>query len=124
MKLQSWATLIVVGVLAATAASEALAQYPPVQTGWRDNPDGTPWHANYYDPAWAQPHALVVPPGSKRYVNYSWGVANTEKVNNRYRFRRSYPGAGNIGAWGVVPAPAQPYHTEQMGTYYVRAPWW
>lgn len=80
-----------------------------------------PWHGNYYDPAWGVPVAVVVPPNAERQIDYSWGVTNTEVSRIRPQFRRAYP--YDMGEGVFAPTPAWPWHTNQFGYYYIRAPW-
>jgi len=84
----------------------------------------TPWHGNYYDPQWAGlPHALIVPPTVHRQIKYGWGASGTElrRIPHQYG---PYAGEGGFtgGPGSFQPAPVQPTHTDQMGTYYIRGP--
>ncbi len=87
--------------------------------GWR----AYSWNGGYYDPAWGAPHALVVPPTARSESAYGWGVTGLETHNLRRRqFGRAYPGQYD-GGYGYAAQPGWPQHTDQFGTYYVRAPW-
>jgi hypothetical protein len=95
---------------------------------WRDAayaPAVYDWHAGYVDPQWAAPHAMVVPPNVSRQIKYSWGVGGTEQHRIRPVYQGVYGvGSGGYGAYGGLyrPAPVQPSHTDQLGTYYIRMP--
>jgi len=83
------------------------------------------WHAGYVDPQWTTPHALVVPPTARREITYQWGVGSAEQRRIRPTYHGVYGvGSGGYGAYGGMyqPAPIQPTHTDQLGTYYVRFP--
>jgi len=80
------------------------------------------WHGSYYDPAWGQPYALVVPPTVHRQYNWGWSVGTTRLHEIDHQFGRSYPGPYGGGA-GFYPTPAWPSDTTQFGVYYVRGPW-
>ena len=121
MKLRTWALMLAVSVIVGATSVTARGVGP---LGWRSVADSTPWNGGYYDPSWGQPHALVVPTGAQTHVNYSWGVGNTERVNNYHQFRRRYPGGMGGSTTGFSPQPVWPYHTDQFGTYYVRGPSW
>lgn len=86
--------------------------------GWRNYS----WNGGYYDPAWGQPHALLVPPNATSETAYGWGVGGTEVHRIRPQFGRPYPGSYGGGV-GYQPQPLWPSHTDQFGTYYIRAPW-
>lgn len=81
------------------------------------------WHGSYYDPAWGCPVAVVVPPNAEFQTNYGWGVGNTRVTPIYQQFHRGYPGNFIGGGGGVMPAPAVPSDTTQMGSYYIRGPW-
>lgn len=70
----------------------------------------------YIDPQWTTPHTLVVPPTARWQMKYGSGVAET----TRERIRVGHP--GTFGYEGGIPAPVQPSHTDQLGTYYLRFP--
>lgn len=81
-----------------------------------------PWHNGYYDPAWGQPIALVVPPTAEFQSNYGWGVGGTRVAPIYHQFSRPYPGYGT--GWGnFLPTPNWPSDTQQFGVYYIRGPW-
>ncbi|HWA97825.1 MAG TPA: hypothetical protein VG713_05010 [Pirellulales bacterium] len=122
MKVCSRTILSVVALIVAAMGAEALANGPLVRLERRVIANNRPWHYGYYDPAWGQPHALVVPPNSSSQTKYSWGVTGTSVTPIYHQFRRPYPGAW-FGGPGILPAPPQPSHTDQFGVYYVRGPW-
>jgi hypothetical protein len=80
-----------------------------------------PWHGGFYDPAWGQPVALVVPPNAESQTNWGWGVGNTRTMPIYHQFGRNYPGAP--GGVALAPTPPWPSDTQQFGVYYVRGPW-
>jgi hypothetical protein len=81
-----------------------------------------PWHNGYYDPAWGEPHALVVPPTAEFQSNYGWGVGGTRVAPIYHQFGRPFPGYyGGGGAFR--PIPQYPSDTQQFGVYYIRGPW-
>jgi hypothetical protein len=109
------ATAFVVGSISTTAEAG------PIQRRWYAQHYS--WHHDYYDPAWGPaPHALVVPPTTCRHVEYNWGVAGTENLPIRHQFQTGFNG-GAMGGGYFAPAPVQPSSTNQMGVYYIRAPW-
>ncbi|HEX4131110.1 MAG TPA: hypothetical protein VHZ24_13805 [Pirellulales bacterium] len=116
-----WLVIVGLGIVGLVAAG-ARAQGPIQRLGYRIVANNRPWHYGYYDPAWGQPHALVVPPTAENQVKYSWGVTGTTVTPIYHQFRRPYPGAW-FGGPGILPAPAQPASTDQFGVYYVRGPW-
>jgi|GEM_PF-2712233 len=95
---------------------------------WRDAayaPAVYDWHSGYVDPQWTAPHAMVVPPNVCRQITYQWGVGGTEQHKIHPRYQGVYGvGSSGYGAGGGMyrPAPVQPTHTDQLGTYYVRMP--
>jgi hypothetical protein len=100
----------------------ATSRAEPIQRlSWRIVANRTPWDRGYYDPAWGQPHALVVPPTAERQSNYQWGVCGTTSTPIYHQFRRPLPSV-YIGG-GYQPMPVQPSSTDQFGVYYVRGPW-
>jgi hypothetical protein len=117
--MRTWVLLLVAAATLATSMTALGAG----RVAKRVAANQTPWHKGYYDPAWGQPHALVVPPTVDAQTKYSWGVANTERSVITHQFRRRYPGGFGAGQYGFMPTPAQPWHTDQFGTYYVRGPW-
>jgi hypothetical protein len=71
---------------------------------------------NYYDPQWSgAPHSLIVPPNSRRSIEYQQGVGSA--MNQR--IGRGYP-SGIEGPY--QQSPTFPYSTNQMGVYYLRGP--
>lgn len=82
-----------------------------------------PWHANYYDPAWGMPVALVVPPTAEAQTNWGWGVGNTRVTTINHQFHRNYPGYSLYDRRAYLPTPPWPSDTNQFGVYYVRGPW-
>lgn len=81
-----------------------------------------PWHGGYYNLAWGQPVAVVVPPTAGRQTKWGWGVTNTEVRPIWHQYARPYPGPFGGGA-GFAPQPYWPSHTDQFGYYYIRGPW-
>ena len=81
------------------------------------------WHGSYYDAAWGCPVAVVVPPTAEYQTNYGWGVGNTRVTPIFKQFHRWYPGNIIGGGGTLMPAPAAPSDTTQMGAYYIRGPW-
>lgn len=83
------------------------------------------WHGNYYDPQWAGvPHAMVVPPTVHRQIKYGWGASGTEHktINHQFGINGGWADGSFLGG-PFQPQPVQPSHTDQFGTYYIRAPW-
>jgi hypothetical protein len=83
------------------------------------------WHAGYVDPQWTTPHAMVMPPTVCREMTYQWGVGSASQRKIRPIYQGAYGvGSGGQAAYGGVyqPAPIQPTHTDQLGTYYIRMP--
>ena len=83
------------------------------------------WNSNYYDPQWAGvPHAMVVPPTVHREVKYGWGASGTEvhRIRNQYSIYGNRPD-GTFPGGPFQPQPVPPTHSDQFGTYYIRAPW-
>lgn len=78
------------------------------------------WHGAYYHPQYGAPVAMVVPPTVHSQMTYSWGAAGTSWTPIWPRYRRAYTGGGGTVSY---PPPAWPYHTDQLGVYYGRAPW-
>ena len=76
----------------------------------------------YYDPAWGQPLALVVPPTAEMQTQYGWGVGATRVTPIYHQFHRAYSGP-DVGQGGFLPTPMWPSDTLQFGVYYVRGPW-
>lgn len=71
---------------------------------------------NYYDPQWSgAPHSLIVPPNSRRHVEYQQGVGSAMLQ----RIGPGYP-SGIEGPYRQ--SPTFPYSTNQMGVYYLRGP--
>jgi hypothetical protein len=107
--------LVVLGV-GALAAQFASAFEP------RQPINRVPWHNEYYDPAWGEPLALVVPPTANTQTQYGWGVGGTRTTPIPVQFSRYYPGYG--GSYGrFYPTPYWPSDTNQFGVYYIRGPW-
>ena len=84
-----------------------------------------PWHNGFYDVAWGEPIALVVPPTAEYQSNYGWGVGGTRVAPIYHQFGRPYPGPpGYVDSWGrFIPTPHWPSDTQQFGVYYIRGPW-
>ncbi len=83
----------------------------------------TPWHANYYDPAWGMPVALVVPPTVQSQTNWGWGVGNTRVTGVPHQFQPGYASPGMYDRSMFRPTPPWPTDTTQFGVYYIRGPW-
>jgi len=120
--------LLILATVAASLAFEAgVAQaVGPVTPFWdrvaQRQARRTPWHGGYYNTAWGQPVAVVVPPNVELQTEWSWGVTGTEVTPIWHQYRRHYPGGDPGGAqYGFTPPWS--YHTDQFGYYYVRGPW-
>src|SRR5262245_36732371 len=81
-----------------------------------------PWHNGFYDIAWGEPIALVVPPTAEYQSNYGWGVGGTRVAPIYHQFGRPFPGYGG-GYGNFLPTPNWPSDTQQFGVYYIRGPW-
>ena len=106
-------SVAVVAILATMNVSVAHAQSPG---------DSLPWHNQYYDVAWGQPYALVVPPTCGMQTQYGWGVGGTRTLPIMHQYRRAYPGDG-LSTPGFYPTPYWPSDTNQFGVHYIRGPW-
>ncbi len=83
-----------------------------------------PWHNGYYDIAWGEPIALVVPPNAEYQANYGWGVGGTRVAPIYHQFGRPFPGYnGPYPPGRFLPTPNWPSDTQQFGVYYIRGPW-
>ncbi len=112
---------VAVGALYATFdVGTAQAQEPSQAPSYMG--DSLPWHNSYYDSAWGQPYALVVPPTCGMQTQYGWGVGGTRTLPIMHQYRRPYPGDGGSSA-GFRPTPYWPSDTNQFGVYYIRGPW-
>ncbi len=81
-----------------------------------------PWQPAYADPAWGVPVAVLVPPTAGTQVHYSSTVSGTTRTGFP-QFTPGYPGPqSNYNGYGVLPAPPQPFSTDQLGDYSVRGP--
>ena len=109
---------IAVGLAWASTAGPA-----PAFEGRRGGNRPVPWHNEWYDPAWGQPVALVVPPTAGTHTEYGWGVGGTRTVPILNQYRRGYPGDGGAYGGGFYPTPYWPSDTNQFGVYYIRGPW-
>ncbi|HEY2761278.1 MAG TPA: hypothetical protein VGI75_11055 [Pirellulales bacterium] len=107
-------------VATATSAITAKAELPQVYC--YQQAQYLPWHNGYYDPAWGEPYALVVPPTAEFQANYGWGVCGTRVSPIYHQFGRPFPGFG-VGGGAFRPTPLNPSDTQQFGVYYVRGPW-
>ena len=110
---------VAAGILIA-AASAARAELP--QTYAYRQARVLPWHNGFYDPAWGEPVALVVPPTAEYQSNYGWGVGGTRVSPIYHQFGRPFPGYGG-GGGAFLPTPLNPSDTQQFGVYYIRGPW-
>jgi hypothetical protein len=123
--------LIVCAVLAAVAAGLWAARSHaelPQNYAYRQA-KVLPWHNGFYDPAWGEPYALVVPPTAEWQSNYGWGVCGTRVAPIYHQFARPFPGFdpgyGPYGPYGnnFLPTPHWPSDTQEFGVYYIRGPW-
>lgn len=119
MWMRRMAAAIVLGALALSATAEAgkfgIGNARAIRTGARTYAQSTA----YYDPAWGSaPHALVVPPNMRRHVEYQQGVGGAMWQ----RLPQGYP-VEATGGGPYAPMSAQPYSTNHMGVYYLRAPY-
>lgn len=83
----------------------------------------TTWHAGYYDAAWGAPVAVVVPPTARFQTHYGWGIGATRVTPIHPQFQLGYPGPSYYEPGSILPAPAWPSSTDQLGYYYIRGPW-
>ena len=88
-------------VSATTAKAELPQTYCYLQSQY------LPWHNGYYDPAWGEPYALVVPPTAEFQANYGWGVCGTRVAPIYHQFGRPFPGYG-VGGGSIPPHSAEP----------------
>jgi len=109
--------LAVVTVWSTTAIATPPAIFPLKRA------QNLPWHNTYYDPAWGQPVALVVPPTAEMQTQYGWGVGGTRVTPIYHQFQRPYPGPYAGGGGPFSPTPYWPSDTTQFGVHYVRGPW-
>jgi len=105
---------------AAVLAKEVRAELP--QTYAYRQGQRLPWHNGFYDVAWGEPVALVVPPTAEFQSNYGWGVGGTRVSPIYHQFGRPFPGYGG-GGGAFLPTPVQASDTQQFGVYYIRGPW-
>ncbi len=112
---------VAVAVLAASA-SIGRAECPEVYA-YRQA-QVLPWHNGFYDIAWGEPIALVVPPTAEFQSNYGWGVGGTRVAPIYHQFGRPYPGGpAGYAPNRFLPTPNWPSDTQQFGVYYIRGPW-
>jgi hypothetical protein len=85
-----------------------------------------PWHGAWAHTEYGAPVALVVPPTAQMHTSWAWGVSQSDMRPLYHQFRRDAyqdmtgsPGA----AFGFLPTPLYPSHTDQFGVYPVRGPW-
>jgi hypothetical protein len=118
-------------VLMCSAIALIAGGLPPT-AGHAENPQAyayrqarvLPWHNGYYDIAWGEPIALVVPPNAEFQSNYGWGVGGTRVAPIYHQFGRPYPGSpGAYPPGRFLPTPHWPSDTQQFGVYYIRGPW-
>ena len=81
-----------------------------------------PWHGMYYSPAVGVPQALVVPPTVHCQAHLSSTTAGTRVSGIRAKFKAIELAPGVYDPRGFYPTPRWPSSTDQLGTYYVRAP--
>jgi hypothetical protein len=110
------AAVAAVAILAGVARAELPQTYAYRQA------QVLPWHNGFYDPAWGEPMALVVPPTAEFQSNYGWGVGGTRVSPIYHQYGRPFPGYGWAGG-RFLPTPVQPSDTQQFGVYYIRGPW-
>ena len=118
------AALAVAGFVAASAECQA----DPFHTTRHDRQAAwwaarQPWHGGYYNTQAGRPVAMVVPPNVNTQTRYGWGVGNNQVVPIYHQFGRNYDSSYNGGGYPLLPTPAWPSHTDQFGTYYIRAPY-
>ena len=113
--------ILLASCVVAAAASAELARAENPQTYAYRQAQRLPWHNGFYDVAWGEPVALVVPPTAEFQSNYGWGVGGTRVSPIYHQFGRPFPGYGGGGAF--LPTPLNPSDTQQFGVYYIRGPW-
>ncbi len=116
-------TILAALVFTATAASAITAKAELPQVYCYQQSQYLSWHNGYYDAAWGEPYALVVPPTAEFQANYGWGVCGTRVAPIYHQFGRPFPGFGAGGGGAFRPTPLNPSDTQQFGAYYVRGPW-
>lgn len=116
MWMRRMAAALVLGALALGATAEA-GKFGGARIGRSYLPYSQ--SVAFYDPAWGNaPHALVVPPNTRRHVEYQQGVGGVMWQ----RLPQGYP-LEVMGGGPYSPMSAQPYSTNHMGVYYLRAPY-
>ncbi|HEX3872395.1 MAG TPA: hypothetical protein VHV77_18245 [Pirellulales bacterium] len=114
-------SIILAAVAVAVSCMSTVRAEPVQRLAWRIYANRSPWDQGYYNPAWGQPHALVVPPTAELQSHYRWGVTGTDVTPIYHQFGRARPPV-YLGP-GSVPTPPQPWSTDQFGVYYIRGPW-
>lgn len=84
-------------------------------SGRSSNRSSGSWNTGYAHPAYGAPVGLIVPPGARTQRDYRWGVPSSRRTRITSQF--SGGAGGNYQA-----APRWPSDTNQLGTYYIRAP--
>src|SRR6266700_3947186 len=100
-------TVAAIGVCSHTTQAELPQTYCYMQAQY------LPWHNGYYDPAWGEPFALVVPPTAEFQSNYGWGVGGTRVAPIYHQFGRPFLGYNAAGA-AFRPTPLNPSDTQQF----------
>jgi hypothetical protein len=98
-------------------SSPAGAFYP---LGYRYG--AVPWHGQYYSPAEGVPVPLVVPPTACHQTHLNSSVPSERVTRIRPQFQPFDIGPGYYDPRGFQPTPRWPSSTDQLGTYYIRAP--
>src|SRR5262249_23499616 len=81
---------VVAAGLAWATMTSAAAAFEGAVRRWDPGNRNVTWHAEWYDPAWGQPVALVVPPTAGTHTEYSWGVSGSRTVPILNQFQRGY----------------------------------
>jgi hypothetical protein len=117
------AALLTIGLMNSAPSARAFENtYHNANARWRAGL--RPWHGHFYEAAWGQPVALVVPPTAELQTDYSWGVPATRVTRIDHQFHPGWPGPGPFyDPYGFYPTPPWPSDTTQFGVYYVRGPW-
>ncbi len=98
---------------------------PPQTYYLQGNPHEMTWQAGWYDTTYGAPLALVVPPSVTYMGQYHWGMPASSTVPVAPQFGRINPTLDAFGQpQGIAPSPYYPSHTNRLGIYAVRGPWW
>lgn len=109
-------TCLLVAMLLSTVSADAAS--PVFNLGTRVSGPRVMWQRGFYDPAWGEPHAVVVPRRANLQTTWQWGVAGTGMTTIPNQYIRQ-PG-GVIDGMPSSPTPPWPSHTDQFGSGYVR----